>query len=546
MAYFDRQPVIYPLQRLLEEILSGEIRVPQFQRPGTEQTWSAVQRGDLIDSILRQFPIGTIMLWSTELDVKCLEVVGGAAIPPRQPGRPLRLVLDGHQRLSTLVRLLGPALKDFRTAAPNPDQVFKEDWHYSAREGKDDKPTERDRIFNLSDVSQGDRDELTGKAISLAQVLDRIKVNSWIRGTPKLTDGEIARVDALRDGIREYQIPVVTLVASSLEEATESFSRVNSSGTPMSVKHMVGALAYTNDFDLFETINKHRAEALNDLGWGALDDTDLLRICAGLLRERDGKRNHHPARLAIVDLAKDLKSKPKLIEDAVSAATAAARFLGDAGVHGPEVLPYAWQIIILAIALANHHAPALSSTQHTAAMRWFWRTTYGAVFQGVNSAIVDRSFQALVDSLNGADDKRMHRDISSPVSRPEKCDFRTMRTRAALLAMAREQDGQNVHGSAHHALTAGTEGVMPLFTGKPRSELGNLHIETDSQRRTEVRSALKSGNELWGHKALEMVAGLGDSDAGQSPDEIIKARGDWLWEREQQFIKQWDLKTGNP
>lgn len=545
MAYFDRQPVIYPLQRLLEEILSGEIRVPQFQRPGTEQTWSAVQRGDLIDSILRQFPIGTIMLWSTELDVKCLEVVGGAAIPERQKGRPLRLVLDGHQRLSTLVRLLGPALKDYRPAVANHGAEFNEDWRYNSADLKDDKPTERDRIFNQLDVSQGDRDEFLAKAIPLAQVLDRIKVNSWIR-TKSLTDNEIAKVDALRDGIREYQVPVVTLVASTLEEATESFSRVNSSGTPMSPKHMVGALAYSNDFDLFEAIRQQRAEILDDLGWGALDDTDLLRICAGLLRERDGKRGHHPARLAIAELAKELKGRPQLVSDAVTAATAAARLLGDAGVHGPEVLPYVWQIIILAIALESLDIRGLSEKQHAAAMRWFWRTTYGAVFQGVNSAIVDRALQALLDTLHGGDDTKMHRDISSPVSRPEKCDFRTMRTRAALLAMAREQDHQDVRGFAHRALTEGTDGVMQLFPAKPRSELGNLHIEHVPELRAEVRSALKSGNELWGHKGLEMVAGLGDSDAGQSPDEIIKARGDWLWEREQQFIKEWDLKTGNP
>ena len=112
MPFYERQPYIQPLPSILAEVMRGEIRVPQFQRPGTEVTWTSDQRGDLLDSVYRGFPIGTVLLWSTKQDIRTMERIGGFGVPTPIPGRPLRLVLDGHQRLSTLVSILGPGLDD--------------------------------------------------------------------------------------------------------------------------------------------------------------------------------------------------------------------------------------------------------------------------------------------------------------------------------------------------------------------------------------------------------------------------------------------------
>lgn len=552
MAYYDRQPVIYPLHRLLEEILTGEIRVPRFQRPGTEETWTTEQRGDLIDSILKQFPIGTVMLWSTGLDVACFEEVGGAKIPAPLIGRPRRLVLDGHQRLSTLVRLLGPALPSYSGQAPlASERPFAEDWFYDARDARGGRPTDRERIFNRRDLSQQDQIERTNRALPLSIALDRVKVNAWIRELSsfpdrRLGDSEIRRVDELRDAIREYQIPVVTLVTQTLEEATESFSRVNSSGSPMSAKHMVGALAYSDRFDLFGALEQARSESLNDIGWGAVDDTDLLRIAAGLLRERDGRKGHHPARLDIKELANALKSNDTLVNDSVACAVQAVGVFKKAGVLGPEILPYSWQLIVLAIALGARREFTLETSSEHAALRWFWRTTYGAAFQGVNSAIVDRTLESLSASLRGEVNQVMDRDLSTPVRKPAKCDFRTVRTRAALLAMAREQDSENVKGPAHLTLTKGASGVMELVPGGSRTALGNLHIaENTADIRTLTRERLRQ----WRNGQLQFeplgIAGLESAEPEQRNDDLIETRGQVLWSREKEFIQRWDVDTAD-
>ena len=55
------------IRKLIERILSGDIRIPAFQR---DYVWSHDQVAFLIDSIYKGFPIGTIFLWKTEMVIK--------------------------------------------------------------------------------------------------------------------------------------------------------------------------------------------------------------------------------------------------------------------------------------------------------------------------------------------------------------------------------------------------------------------------------------------------------------------------------------------
>ncbi|HID31136.1 MAG TPA: DUF262 domain-containing protein, partial [Desulfobacterales bacterium] len=107
MPFYERQPYIQPLYQIVSEVLQGDIRIPRFQRPGTETTWSAEKRGNLLDSLYRGFPIGTILLWSTKKPINTLDAVGGFTIKSASSKDGQRLLLDGHQRLSTLVQVLG-------------------------------------------------------------------------------------------------------------------------------------------------------------------------------------------------------------------------------------------------------------------------------------------------------------------------------------------------------------------------------------------------------------------------------------------------------
>lgn len=534
MPFYENQPAIYPLYRLLEELLAGEVQVPRFQRPGTESTWKPQQRGDLLDSIYRGFPIGTILLWSTSENVQTLQVVGGASIKKTvRAGSKLRLILDGHQRLSTLVAILGPALEDYRQAKTL-ELVSSEVWVFDVA---DDEP-DGDKTTRFKLLRSGEQPE--AKQVPLAIALDRVKLNDWVRKQKKLKREEVRRVDSLRDRLREFSIPVATLAAESLDEATETFKRVNSSGTPMSDFHMVAALAFTDKFDPQAEFEKIRAELLEPEGWGDFDDADLLRVCAGLVRLQ-GDVSQHPAKLDIARLSKSLRNDTELIVTAGRSVAAAASILRKAvGVHGAEALPYSWQLIILAMEIGSRNCSPLKQREISQCARWFWLTTYGGVFAGVNSAIVDRAGRALSEMLVGQDETAMQLDIGRRVEEPSRFDYRAARARACLLAMARDQDGGDLNGRIHRGLAEGVKAVQTLHPKTGRSAWYNLVVERGHDSLRTLREALRrrAGGEAIGgdeeHLAEVSIArtDLGDIDA------LLQSRRRRLLVKEKRFVER--------
>ncbi|XDF35770.1 DUF262 domain-containing protein [Paracidovorax avenae] len=444
----------------------------------------------------------------------------------------MRLVLDGHQRLSTLIAILGPALEGYRRADID-NLSYQEEWIFDV---SDDDEIAGELRFKL--LRNGGRP--MPKQVPLGIALDRVKLNDWVRKQKKLNRDEIRRVDSLRDRLREFSIPVATLAAESLDEATETFKRVNSSGTPMSDFHMVAALAYTNGFDPQEQFEKVRSELLEPVGWGDFDDAAILRVCAGLVR-RAGDASQHPAKLEIARLSQSLRADVKLIEKAGTSIANAASLLRKAvGVHGAEALPYSWQLIVLAIELGDRSNQELKAKEITQFARWFWLTTYGGVFAGVNSAIVDRAGRALSEMLLGKDETAMQLDIGRRVEEPGRFDFRAARARACLLAIAREQDDGNLNGRTHRALVEGSKAVQTLIPKGGRSIWYNLVIENDYDRLRSLRDALKK--KAAGEKGAEESKILAEfsirpKDKGDV-DQLIQHRRMRILSGEKEFVEQ--------
>lgn len=532
MSFYESQPKIVPLHQLLDQVLSGALRIPRFQRPGTEMTWKPEQRRDLLDSVYRGIPIGTILVWSTQEPINTLPTVGGAEIPASD-GRESRklVVLDGHQRLSTLVATLGPGLDLYQRRVRIGVNGKRESWVFDI----DGDDARRDTRFKLLDSGESPGP----KEVPLEIALDRKKLNQWVRDRSKLTEREIQRVDSLRDRFREYNMPVATLATESLDEATETFKRVNSSGTPMSDFHMVAALAYTHGFDPQKAFEEARTEYLEPLGWGEVEDLDLLRVCAGLLRPDD--KSVHPSKLNTSKLAELLRNQPSLIERAGQSMAFAAKLLAEqAGVHGPEILPYSWQLIVLAIHLGSRNPPdaPLTARQQSQAKRWFWLTTYGSVFAGVNSTIVDWSQRALQDMMAGKDESAMKQYIGSRVEEPIDFDRRAARSRACLLSMARVNDGSTLHGAAHKALAEGMRYIGVLSNGRPHGCWYNRCIAQPVEQ-TPLREALRhhaQGEATSEEKALLKRHGIEASDRG-SVDQLLELRRSRLVKSEKKFVE---------
>lgn len=106
-----------PLQNLLEQASAADgatLLVPDLQRP---YVWSPSQVTLLVDSLLRGWPFGTLLLWKVsggdlaripsrtfwQVVDRTEERASNAAFAPSNPPGAFRMVLDGQQRLQSLI-----------------------------------------------------------------------------------------------------------------------------------------------------------------------------------------------------------------------------------------------------------------------------------------------------------------------------------------------------------------------------------------------------------------------------------------------------------
>lgn len=469
----------------------------------------------------------------------------GDTAPGERLERPVQLLLDGHQRVSTLIRVLAAGLRA--------ELEISDGLQTPAVPASDPADAEGPWLFNLAPTRQPTRERFrqlqrgqTAKPseVDLSVILDRFEFNKFLN-KPENQDRAILREgERLRDSLRDFQVPVAVLVADSLEQATQSFKRINSSGAPMSNFHMVAALAYSHELDLQDEFERHKDEDLAELGWEQLDDNVILRVCAAMIGE-------DPSRAGEEEIARGIKAAPQAIAKAFRGLRYAAQLLGKIGIHGPNALPYIWQIITLAIVVSDQKGvgqepelPAKVVAKVLPAVRtWIWRTTYGEVFAGVNSAVYKRAKDALLELIETGNSDGLATDSVPIVAEVARFDFRSARSKAAALLLATVQDGDEDTGPAHAALAA--QGVAALETIWPkagRSKWFNLMVAADREELKAARlafRALAQGNPS--REQEERLAGLGfplTTLRGAGPDGLLGARRVNLLDREESVVTE--------
>ncbi|MFH1531422.1 MAG: hypothetical protein ABIK09_11905 [Pseudomonadota bacterium] len=313
----------------------------------------------------------------------------------------------------------------------------------------------------------------------------------------------------------------------------------------MSDFHMVAALAYTTNLDLQLDFTTAREEHLVPIGWKEVDDQQVLRVCAGIA-------DMAPLRFRVGDLAKRLREKSSLINDAFIAVARAAGLFARAGVRSPMALPYSWQLITLAIRLHEMEL-AISEAEHEAIVRWFWLTTYGEVFAGVNSAVYKRSDEALAEMIRGEAHKVMERDMRLKLGEPTRSDFRSVRAKACALAMARHQDGGRLDGPSHRALADhGAQAMQILFSKGMRSKWQHLAIVTPDLEIGKLRQVLQrradGASPEPGDEAILRTLAIPENVRG-SIDHLLEERRRFLAEKEGGFVARlncftWESSSG--
>ena len=78
MNFQQPKPDSIQYSDLIYEIQKGIIKIPKFQR---EFVWNLDETAELLDSILKGYPIGTFIFWQTDERMNDVKNVGNLKIP---------------------------------------------------------------------------------------------------------------------------------------------------------------------------------------------------------------------------------------------------------------------------------------------------------------------------------------------------------------------------------------------------------------------------------------------------------------------------------
>jgi Protein of unknown function DUF262 len=426
------RPDVNLLETFLDDVHKGQLRIPKFQRPFV---WRPDQMLDLLDSIERGYPIGSLLLWETELELESLGHIGGLSVPTA-PRKVSTYVLDGHQRLSTLYSCL------YLTEA---SRIVEDDdpmawlWRVYRVLGQGDTRSNRYVHWKKS----GPPPPYYLPVSAVRRTLDFL---SYARTLGASYSGQrydelIEEAEQVAQRIKSYKISVVTLLGGSLAQAVEVFSRINSKGQAMSPDQMVSALTYKGDGEeslanRIDTI----LERIAGEGFGAIHSTTGFRAVLAVA----GEEEVTGARWDV--LARRVEGKvSQAVEDTDGALSLAVAFLRDTvGVPLARLIPYNNQLMLLT--LFFHLCPTPSDEQVDGLIRWFWITSWSGHFASMNSTTSRQSIQDMRAFATGEKELRHFAreqgmfDFGDqrPRAFPDKFDLRSARVRAYLLWELRE------------------------------------------------------------------------------------------------------------
>ena len=199
----------HPIQTLLTWIESGEIAIPEIQRPFV---WNATKVRDLIDSLYAGYPVGYLIAWRNP----------SVKLKDGTTSKGKRILIDGQQRVTALMAaLLGHHIvnKDYKRVR------IKIAFNPIAQKFEVSNPAIQKNKAWIPDIST-----IVSPQFQMFEF-----VKKYGDDNPSIGENEIFKAIELLRGIVNNQIGLIELNSDlDIETVTEIFIRINSQGAVLS------------------------------------------------------------------------------------------------------------------------------------------------------------------------------------------------------------------------------------------------------------------------------------------------------------------------
>lgn len=340
---YQPEPQSVTFSILINDIDKGIIKIPQFQR---DFVWSLEQSAQLIDSIIKGYPIGTFILWESDEELRSVRNIGGASLPDTPQGSMVQYVLDGQQRMTSLYA----SIKGLKIARNNTFEDFSNIYI--------DLSADEDETIIITNVEGRDALEI----ITLNDLM-----NAGLAVLAAYPQELHQKLQEYKDRLTTYRFSTILMRGASIDVATEVFTRLNVGGKSLTVFEIMVAKTYdvTTNFDLSEKYDEFIGK-LEQVGYETISDSTVLQTISILLVGECARKN-----ILKLDKSSFISMWPKAI-DAIEKAI--EYFRNYYRIPVSKILPY--NALIVPFSYFFYHHPNKPVNEMKLYLDdFFWRTS---------------------------------------------------------------------------------------------------------------------------------------------------------------------------
>jgi hypothetical protein len=385
MNFTDRiKPTDKGITTYLDELKSLTYQIPTFQR---DVVWEKENVKKLWDSIYKFYPLGSILVWKTDIKLQNHRHIGGHKIADNHSfSSEFQYLLDGQQRTTSLLTsLYGGSIEGRRDFDPSlyvdlsienadetDDEIYKKRFLYwdeiDDKEGAFKRNTGRKKKFDsgliikLIDIKEN-FDTVQEKIVNHSEVNQQYNHPYWV---------ELRRIKQVLDN---YRLSFIELKGIKVAEVCQIFERINQAGKPLDIFDIVVAKTFrpqqngNEGFYLRELLDNFRAT--NNSKFLQIDDFDYLQIIAIIIREnieKSGIMNITPTYLNNITT----EQIEAIWEDTKNAILKTFDFFENTlNIKGPQLIPYRYFYLTLSCYFFKNQNPDYDFLK-----KYFWFNSF--------------------------------------------------------------------------------------------------------------------------------------------------------------------------
>ncbi len=349
----EKPPQAFSLtvRKIIGKVIAGEIRVPDFQRP---LRWQATDVARLFDSILRGYPVGSLLFWKHAFEANTALRIGTAhiTVPAIQDGW---YIVDGQQRITALAASLSEL-----------------DHHGDLRWQIRFDPTTNTFLTGST------KNEDLLRHVPLSALGDLRRLGHWLRDC-ELSDAAQTRVEEVQQRLLDYELPAYLMETDNPDGLKGAFARLNSTGVRMRPDEVFQALLGSRSRHRGPLDLEGMQRACDVNGFGQPPRPEILKAVLAM-------SDFDPTR-RLEDLGEDALSRLVSETDATDALQRTVNFLQsgeDPELPGPGIPAYCfipYPVVFVVLARWFHLFPETDGLTLQELSHWLWRGVVSGVHQ---------------------------------------------------------------------------------------------------------------------------------------------------------------------